>query len=75
MNEENMIRVWKFEDAPPMLQSLSTRGGDEDWLAVLPESYKGEWPLWMEEGSSFGCYNVSKYELPGGRLVLIGAHA
>lgn len=30
------ITIWRYQDAPKYLQKLSTHGGDEDWLAIIP---------------------------------------
>ena len=74
MNEDKMIRVWEFYEAPKELQELSPHGGDEDWLAVLPAVYKDRCdPDWINE--RFGCCRISGHELPDGRQVRIGAHA
>ncbi|GIV03692.1 MAG: hypothetical protein KatS3mg015_2522 [Fimbriimonadales bacterium] len=67
------ILVWRFADAPEELQRLSQHGGDEDWLAVVPPP--GDVPAWMDTGTSFGVFRVSERELPGGYVVVIGAHA
>lgn len=79
MNEENMIRVWRFEDAPPQLQSLSEHGGDEDWLAVVPIEFDGRTDMDWLLRNGIGCFGVcetSRHELPmSGRVVYIGAHA
>ena len=71
------IKVYRFADAPQELKNLSTSGGDEDWVAVVPldiwekeHCYIG----WLESGSSFGCCNVSQIEV-GGNLVFIGSHS
>jgi hypothetical protein len=32
----NMIRCWQFYDAPLILQNLSTHGGDEELIFVVP---------------------------------------
>ena len=69
------IMVWKFSEAPLELRKLSSHGGDEDWLAILPASMKDDWIPWMESGSSFGCCDVSEHVLEDGRVVRIGAHA
>jgi hypothetical protein len=72
----NHIRVWRWEDAPEELKALSTHGGDEDWVALLPPKFAGEWIGWME-GGSFGACDTSVHthpELPGYE-VRIGAHA
>lgn len=77
INAPNHIRVWKFYDAPEELQALSQHGGDEDWLALIPPKYCGDWIGWMESGTSFGVCHVSRHthpELPGFEI-RIGAHA
>ncbi len=73
----NHIRIWKWTDAPQELKDLSTNGGDEDWVALLPPHIADEWIGWMDTGSSFGCCCVDEYshpELPG-YSVRIGCHA
>jgi hypothetical protein len=77
MNAPNHIRVWRFQDAPEELRALSTHGGDEDWLALLPPKFAGQWIDWMDSGGRFGCSDVSTHshpELPGYEI-RIGAHA
>lgn len=77
LNALNHIRVWRFEDAPEELRGLSRHGGDEDWLALIPPKYAGDWIGWMESGTNFGRCDVSEHvhpELPG-FVVRIGAHA
>jgi hypothetical protein len=77
MNAPNYIKVWRFYDAPEELRALSTHGGDEDWLALIPPKLASEWIGWLEEGHSFGCCSVSTHshpELPGYEI-RIGAHA
>lgn len=71
------IRVYRFQDAPQELRDLSPHGGDEDWLAVIPEYLTIDRIPWMEEGTPFGCASVSTHEYPNfeGWLVKIGAHA
>jgi hypothetical protein len=73
--DDKAIIVWAFHDAPADLRALSTHGGDEDWLAVLPAGFGESLPMWMEDGTSFGCCGVSEHPLPDGRRVVIGAHA
>lgn len=69
------ILVWRFHDAPSELQALSSHGGDEDWLALVPEEMSGEWIPWLEHGS-FGVCDISKHTVPGtGDVVYIGAHS
>ncbi len=69
------IKVWRFDDAPEEYRALSEHGGDEDWVALLPPGYVDDYIGWMEDGSSFGCCNVSSHTLPDGWQVRIGAHA
>ena len=73
----NAITIWRWQDAPLALRNLSQNGGDEDWVAVVPPALAEAWIPWMDEGSSFGCCDVSEYthpELPG-HVVKIGSHA
>lgn len=74
MNTENMIRVWRFDDAPEELRKLSRHGGDEDWLAHVPAVMAEDYIGWME-GGSFGACDVSEHKLSDGSVVRIGAHA
>jgi hypothetical protein len=70
------IRVWRFEDAPPLLRALSS-AGDEDWLALIPPHLVDIEIDWMESGSAFGPYRVSEHthrHLPGYK-VRVGTHA
>ena len=72
------IKVWAFEDAPAELQALSTHGGDEDWLVLIPASHKEKilqygLPLWMSKLDT--CEDPSEHVLENGDHVIIGAHA
>lgn len=70
------IAVWRFEDAPAYLQAVSTNGGDEDWLAVVPVHLVDEWIPWLEVGA-FGLCSVDRFDHPKakGYKVVIGSHA
>ena len=69
------IIVWQFHEAPLELQELSTNGGDEDWLAILPPSNPIP-PIWMDS-SLYGCCSVYEYPHPTkeGYIICIGSHA
>jgi hypothetical protein len=71
---DNTIKVWRWEDAPENYKALSTHGGDEDWVAFVPDILKYNWIGWMESGTAFGCCDVYEYEVENG-IVRIGAHA
>ena len=71
-NLNNPILVWRFEDAPDGYKFLSPHGGDEDWLAFVPTGISE--PLWLANGTSFGCCSVSETPVTGG-TIYIGAHA
>jgi hypothetical protein len=76
MNLEHAIIVWAFDDAPEKYRSLSTHGGDEDWVALLPPSIRSaEDVWWMHAGGAFAIFDYSEHPLPDGRTVVIGAHA
>ena len=70
------VTVWAFADAPHDLQELSTNGGDEDWLALVPADFVRQHgvPLWLET-PPFGRCCVDEYPQPDGSMVLIGCHA
>jgi hypothetical protein len=70
------ILVWRFDDAPAEFSALSTNGGDEDWVAVVPAEMAGDYIAWLDFGrGGFGLCDVSSYTLPDGRAVYIGSHA
>ena len=71
-SSDRAILIWKFEDAPKKYQVLSQNGGDEDYIALIPNGM--EIPVFLEEGTAFGCFKVEKHEVAEG-LVLIGCHA
>ena len=71
---ELAIVVWKWDDAPDEYRNISTNGGDEDWVAFVPEHMAKDWIPWMMEGGEFGCCHVREYEVRGG-VIRIGAHA
>lgn len=73
LNADAPIVIWPFHDSPKELQSLSTNGGDEDWIAVLDSGLVQ--PFFLEDGGRFGCCAVERHILPDGRTVLIGCHA
>lgn len=71
------IKVWRFVEAPKHYQNLSDNGGDEDWIAFVPQhildaedGYIG----WLQEGTSYGCCAVNEYVVDGGRI-FIGCHS
>lgn len=69
------IVVWRFEDAPERFRSLSTNGGDEDWLAFVPSGFPGGVPFWMGDSADGGwCNIVDWYDVEGGS-VCIGSHS
>lgn len=72
--DKSAIRVWRFGDAPEELRKLSDNGGDEDWVALLPEGWPKERSIaWAQAGTPFGP-SVDEYEW-NGRVVLIGSHS
>jgi len=70
---DTFIKVWRFDDAPEEYQDLSNNGGDEDWIAFVPDWLSDEYIGWLEEGSSFGCYKVKEHVVDGG-IIRIGCH-
>lgn len=74
MDTTAAIIVWPFYDAPAAYRLLSNHGGDEDWLAFVPDSLRDEWIGWMDTGTPFGVCEVEEHKVDGG-VVRIGAHA
>jgi len=67
------IQVWRFADAPEAYQKLSTNGGDEDWIAIVPTSMADEYIPWLAYGSFGICSSIS-HILDDGRKMYIGCH-
>ena len=74
MKEDKCIKVWRYEDAPQKYKNLSEHGGDEDWVAFVPNSIDIEWILWMDDGTNFAPCDYSDHKVEGG-IIRIGAHA
>ena len=69
-----MILVWAFEDAPEAFKALSTNGGDEDWLALVPYPLQDKYIGWLESQSFSTDGEPEKHETEFG-IVYIGSHA
>jgi hypothetical protein len=77
-HQESHVKIFEFKNAPQELKLLSCNGGDEDWIAILPNDFNdGFRPFWLEEGTSFGCCCVDEYEHPNypNCKILIGCHS
>jgi hypothetical protein len=66
------MQLWEFYEAPEELRALSTHGGDEDGILVVPRGVNI--PYWIER--LWGPVNdpVEPIELPDGRRVYIWTH-
>ena len=71
MSTSDAILVWRFWQAPDIYKALSPHGGDEDWVAFVPESLRDVYIPWLER---LGVCSLSEHEVDGG-IVYIGAHA
>lgn len=65
------IKVWKFDDAPPEYQF--SQGGDEDWVAFVPDYYRYDYIPWLDV-PHFAVCEVKIYDVEGGQ-VYVGRHA
>jgi len=75
MSARPVIRIWPWRYAPQKYRQLSPHGGDEDWVAFVPQELYGfDYRSWMGPGTAFGWARVSEHRLPHG-TVYIGAHA
>lgn len=69
------IKVYRFHNAPQELKDLSINGGDEDWIAVVPEeiyNQENQYIGWIES-NGFGCCCVDEYDV-GDDIIFIGSH-
>lgn len=79
------VQVWKWDQAPEEWKKLSTHGGDEDWLALVPTVMLAEdqkeselwWMRWYPEVNEGGRVSRRKDTegAPEGFEIWIGAHA
>lgn len=72
-SDRRPILIWSWNDAPLEYRALIFDSGDEDWVAFIPDSFRGD-PSFLDEGTPFGCFKVSERSVEGG-TVRIGAHA
>jgi len=72
----NPAYIWPFDKAPKELQELSTNGGDEDWLVLLPPEFDIDNYCWWLECTD-SCRDPKHYPHPtrNGWTVVIGSHA
>ena len=73
MSAITRIYVWRFYDAPEEYRRLSTNGGDENWLVLIPSFVANStWvtPSWIE---AMG--DLQRFKLEHGDIVYVGSHA
>lgn len=71
ISEDKAIRLWAWDEAPEVYRGLSTHGGDEDGVALIPKGV--EIPWWLERlWSVYGDADI--IETDEGQIV-IWAHA
>lgn len=54
------IKVWHFYDAPEEYRALSGHGGDEDWLAFVPDEVGLDWQ--REEWAKIEPHEIERWE-------------
>ena len=67
------IQVWRFNEAPQVLQDMSDNGGDEDWVALVPKEMADGYIGWLDS-PAFGCCCIDEHKW-GDYRVYIGCHA
>lgn len=78
MNHKPVAVIYDFDDAPLEYKQLSTHGGDEDWVIVMPKDTALPFPMYyLESGSDYadGWGHIDAHELEDGTKVIILAHA
>jgi hypothetical protein len=73
MNQDTCAKIWPFHNAPPEYRQFSNHGGDEDWVAFIPDGVD-VYPLTWDDSYVQGWGHVDRHEVPGG-VVIIFAHA
>jgi hypothetical protein len=86
--KDNYIKIWNFDNAPEEYKLLSPHGGDEEYVAFVPDGFepyfidyddtkdeKDNYPYigFLDSGTMFGCCDVSHTKVEGG-WIFIGAH-
>lgn len=74
------ILVYRFHDAPVEYQNLSTNGGDEDEVIVIPKGVQGNdanemMPLAVQRMTGWGDHVSDDVMTPNGDRVIITCHA
>lgn len=72
--DDNCIKVYPFDRAPKELRERFGKGGDEDWIAIVPTSLKDEYIGWLES-EAFGCCSIDKHIQLDGSTIYVGNHA
>lgn len=73
---EKIITIYRFEDAPDELKGLSTNGGDEDWIALVPKAFVHNMYLgWLERIDTCQEPEVLDHPTLPDYEVWIGSHA
>jgi len=67
------ILIWPWRDAPWEYRVLSTRGGNERWVAFIPAEYGPLRPGWAKKGTVFAPKHLDSFRLSGGGRALIGS--
>jgi hypothetical protein len=73
MNEDKMIKVWRWDDAPQEYRALSRHAGDEDYIALVPAALAHDPPIWLDV-APFTIFDVETYPLGDGSIIYISAH-
>jgi len=71
---QDRISVWPFHEAPAELRALSSSGGDEDWVILVPTGMlpDGLVPSWVDRTDSM--MSPERIDVEG-FIVFIGGHA
>ena len=70
------ITVWWRDDCPKDIWDAIENKSDIDYVAYVPDKFveKSFLPVWMDEGSSFGCSSVEEYKWKDGKII-VGHHS
>jgi len=72
------ILIWFFDDAPEEFRRMSTCGGDEDWVALIPPHYINVYfseLSFLTEIIKDSGENIKSYDFYDGSIIQIQSHA
>jgi hypothetical protein len=68
------ILLWRYEEAPLSYKETGDNGGDEDWVAFVPDGVEVPWWIEQDGGTHFAVCESKEFAVEGGRI-FVGSHS